>query len=434
MASPRAGNQCRGRCARSRRRHHNCGPDFSALGAKADSFGVITAFDVIEHVIDPRAFLGACRSALATQRHPHCCHRQRALVAVESAWLPQSLLHFPGARVIPDSRSGYGYCARRRVGQSESCDITDGLPHPSRARARDVLANLLFAIAPQDNPAIARRWLGQTAWTARTDIRHCGRLPAITCSHAEGFNMSARRLARNSVSSVLQVVVSTIISFALYRFLASHLSISEIGIWSLVLATTASGRLGDLGVGGGVVKFVANDLAQKNRSERGGHRRAWAWHVVGILGRNPLPGSVSAAVARPGSSDPRAAAAAARASRCCRLRYCPCGCPCREDLTMSALDGCQRTDIRALITIAGSCVQFVFAYMLVPVVGLRGVAIAQVAQSLAVWAWGCLPSRISFESRCDRGFEQSLAPAAIAGVWRRHPGGHRRATVVRSGC
>ena len=43
--------------------------------------------------------------------------------------------------------------------------------------------------------------------------------------------MSTSRLARNSLSSVLQVVVSTIIVFALYRFLAARLSIWAIETW-----------------------------------------------------------------------------------------------------------------------------------------------------------------------------------------------------------
>src|SRR5262249_47641359 len=74
----------------------------------------------------------------------------------------------------------------------------------------------------------------------------------------------SRRVAINAASSVIQVVLSGIILFELYRFITRHLTIKELGIWSLVLASTAVGRLADMGLGGGVVKVVAEDLGRND--------------------------------------------------------------------------------------------------------------------------------------------------------------------------
>jgi O-antigen/teichoic acid export membrane protein len=53
-------------------------------------------------------------------------------------------------------------------------------------------------------------------------------------------------------------------------------------------------------------------------------------------------------------------------------------------VTLSALDGCQRMDLRAVLGITGSLVQLVSAYCLVPRLALLGLAIGQVMQSVVV--------------------------------------------------
>ena len=207
--------------------------------------------------------------------------------------------------------------------------------------------------------------------------------------------MSSRRLARNSVSSVVQALVSALIVFELYRFLASRLSISEIGIWSLVLATTAAGRLGDLGVGAGIIKFVANDLARGDRKSAAGVvglGLATVGVLVGILCivLYPLLSRALGHLIR----DP---VPLAKAITLLPISILSLWISMQGVLTLSALDGCQRTDIRALITVSGSLVQLAAAYVFVPWMGLRGIAFAQLLQSGVVLLLGVSALAIQLE-------------------------------------
>ena len=63
--------------------------------------------------------------------------------------------------------------------------------------------------------------------------------------------MSLRRLSRNAFAAMAQVVVSAAVLFVFYRFLIRQLGPEEIGVWSLVVASTAVARLGEFGLGGG---------------------------------------------------------------------------------------------------------------------------------------------------------------------------------------
>ncbi len=66
----------------------------------------------------------------------------------------------------------------------------------------------------------------------------------------------------NVYLTILQVVVSGLTFFLLYRYLYEALGAEKIGLWSLVIAFASSARLGELGLAGGVVKFVAEARGQ----------------------------------------------------------------------------------------------------------------------------------------------------------------------------
>ena len=72
--------------------------------------------------------------------------------------------------------------------------------------------------------------------------------------------MSIKRLSGNALASSISTVFNAAFLFIYYRFLVVELGIEQIGVWSLLLATCALARLGELGMAGGVSKFVGNDL------------------------------------------------------------------------------------------------------------------------------------------------------------------------------
>lgn len=61
----------------------------------------------------------------------------------------------------------------------------------------------------------------------------------------------------NASSTIIQTIISAVALLVLYKFLLATIGISMVGIWSLVIATTSIARLGNLGMTGSLVKYVA---------------------------------------------------------------------------------------------------------------------------------------------------------------------------------
>jgi O-antigen/teichoic acid export membrane protein len=70
----------------------------------------------------------------------------------------------------------------------------------------------------------------------------------------------------NAATTFAQVIGSAVALFFLYRFLIRTIGIEQLGIWSLVLATTSVVTLANQGFSASIVKFVAK-YAAWNRSE-----------------------------------------------------------------------------------------------------------------------------------------------------------------------
>ena len=198
--------------------------------------------------------------------------------------------------------------------------------------------------------------------------------------------MSRNALAKNALSASIQVAVTGAVTFELYRFLNRHLTVAEIGIWSVVLASAATGRLIDLGLGGGVVKFVAKYMGEKSRAQAGATIQM---ALVGMavlfftasLSLYPVLNAALSLLIKDLSS-----LAHARALLPYALVTLIVGA--LSGVCLSALDGCQRMDLRAFLGVMGSLAQLVSAYCLVPRLGLLGLAIGQVVQSVVVFVAG----------------------------------------------
>lgn len=82
--------------------------------------------------------------------------------------------------------------------------------------------------------------------------------------------MQKRQILINATMSLVQIVVVSGVLFFLYRFLLNTIGVEQLGIWSLVLATTSVTQITNFGLSGSVVKFVAKYVARneyKNVSE-----------------------------------------------------------------------------------------------------------------------------------------------------------------------
>lgn len=189
---------------------------------------------------------------------------------------------------------------------------------------------------------------------------------------------SRRGVLRNGAMAALQVVVVGVSLFVLYRVILGTVGIDRLGIWSLVLATTSIGRMAQLGVGHGVVRFVSREQALAN--PRGVceviDTAAIATMVLaglGALALYPLARwYVSFTVTPELVAEAMPLLPWALGSLTLALL---------TGVFESGLDGMHRLDLRTVPAMATTVVYSGVAIALVPTFGLRGLAMAQVAQA-----------------------------------------------------
>jgi O-antigen/teichoic acid export membrane protein len=195
-------------------------------------------------------------------------------------------------------------------------------------------------------------------------------------------------LARNALLSMAQSVVSAALLFALFRFLSATLSVADVGLWALVVSSTATGRVAELGFGAGVVRFVARATGE-------GDRVAAAVTIANALAGVAVLVGLGCVVLRPVLAHVLASAlaghgpdrvAAAHALLMPALVSLWIGTI--AAIPLSGLDGVQRMDVRSIVLILGGAVQFGLVMALAPTYGLMGVVWAQIGQALFTLAVG----------------------------------------------
>jgi O-antigen/teichoic acid export membrane protein len=206
---------------------------------------------------------------------------------------------------------------------------------------------------------------------------------------------SRARIVRNAGAAIAQVVASGVLLFLLYRFLLGAVGVERLGIWSVVLASATAARVSELGLTAGVVKFVARHRARGHDEGASlavqtalltlsvfvGALLVLAWWPIAWVLPRLLPGE-----------------ALAEALALLPLALLAMWCTTLGGIVLAALDGCERTDLRARFAVLGNFLLLLTAFWLVPGHGLVGLAVGQVgvAALLAVLAWhslrGQLPS------------------------------------------
>lgn len=188
-----------------------------------------------------------------------------------------------------------------------------------------------------------------------------------------------KRILKNSVVSVAQTVSSAFILFFLYRYLLHRIGPEQLGIWALVLASTSVGRLSDMGFSGAALKFVARHLAYGEPKKAAEVVQTAALSIglaLAVLAAVAYPFILMAlSWSLPNSSLPIAHSILPWAVSSLWLGMV-------AGIFQSALDGCQRMDIRNYILIFCNIVYLVLVLLLIPNYGLVGLAKAQLVQTL----------------------------------------------------
>lgn len=87
-----------------------------------------------------------------------------------------------------------------------------------------------------------------------------------SCGGRSAVNKS--RLLGNAMITAVRIILSAATTFVVYRYLLDHLGEQVLGVWALILAITAAGAVGSLGLNGTLVKHVASANSPDHRGYR----------------------------------------------------------------------------------------------------------------------------------------------------------------------
>jgi O-antigen/teichoic acid export membrane protein len=194
-------------------------------------------------------------------------------------------------------------------------------------------------------------------------------------------NLSDKRISRNVIATVTQVLISGVVFFVLYRYLYDRLGVEQIGVWSLVFAATSVSRIGDLGLSAGVVRFVAQALGRGD-TERAAEVVQTVVLTLGIFMATLLAIGYPLFVMAlnyflPVHSVPIALGILPYALISLWVMIV-------VSVFSGGLDGCMRIDLRSLLMGLSHLAYLGFSMLLVPKYGLEGVAMAQLIQSVGL--------------------------------------------------
>jgi O-antigen/teichoic acid export membrane protein len=192
---------------------------------------------------------------------------------------------------------------------------------------------------------------------------------------------SKKRIAINAISSGIQVIIVGLVYFFLYRILLVKLGVKLLGVWSLVIATSSIANLANLGFTSGLVKFVAEYNAKEefvkiNKFLFTSFLFILVFFSLVIFLIFLLATFYIDKIVPP--EFVKVTLSVLPYSLVCLLINSLGG------IFTSALEGFQKNYIRNLAYIFTSAGYFILAILLLPDFGLKGLALAQIAQALVI--------------------------------------------------
>lgn len=196
-----------------------------------------------------------------------------------------------------------------------------------------------------------------------------------------GTTIQKRQVLINSIMSVTQVIVTGGILLILYRFLLKTIGIEQLGIWSVVLAATSVANIANLGLSGGIVKFVAKYLA------KGEEETVVNLMQTAVISMGVFIGLILIIIY------PFANLLLSLVIPVANLRQAVSVFPYAlfsfwimiiSSVFQAGLDGYQRIDVRSRIFIISALFNLILCFMLVPTYGLMGLAYANITQAIVV--------------------------------------------------
>lgn len=186
---------------------------------------------------------------------------------------------------------------------------------------------------------------------------------------------------KNAILSIIQVFVSSLILLILYRYLVDELGIELLGLWSLVLAATSVTKISELGLAGGVLKYVSASLANNEGEEARSVVQTSAVIVIIVIGSITLL-SYPLLSFLLGYVVPENWLMLSNALL--PFALASFWFSCLAGVFQAGLEGCNRFDYRSYIQIGANVVYLSSAFAFVPSFGLLGMVYAQLSNVIVI--------------------------------------------------
>ena len=165
----------------------------------------------------------------------------------------------------------------------------------------------------------------------------------------------------------------------LYRYLLHTIGSEQVGIWSIVLASASASRISEMGFTESAVKYTAKYIARGDKNKASEVIQT-TFITIGVFLACVLAGGYSLIAWLLGKFIPSAHMTSALSILPYALVSVWIGTA--GGIFLSGLDGCQRIDLRVLVSTLATVLLLVLTWILVPVHGLIGLAWAQIGQGI----------------------------------------------------
>ena len=187
-----------------------------------------------------------------------------------------------------------------------------------------------------------------------------------------------KQLKKNVILSALNVFISGCILFFIFKIILKNLGSSQMGVWSVVLASVSASKISEFGLAGSAVKYVSKYYSLKNNEKAAEVVDTTSATIslslaLALLILYPLIKYVLKIAIPQGSVELAYSILPYAVVSIWLTSITSC--------YISGLDGVMRTDLRIYGSIFTSLVFAVLVNMLIPTMGLIGVAIAQIVQT-----------------------------------------------------
>lgn len=179
--------------------------------------------------------------------------------------------------------------------------------------------------------------------------------------------------------AVFQVLVAGGVLFLLYRYLLRSIGSEQLGIWSIVLATASASRISEMGFSASAVKYTARYIARGEKYKASEVIQTTVI-TIGVVLACVLAGGYSLIAWLLEQIIPSPHFPYALAILPYSLVSVWIGTV--ASVFLSGLDGCQRIDLRVMVSTSATLLLLLFTWIWVPEYGLVGLAWAQIGQGV----------------------------------------------------